>query len=175
MAEVRWVALAEVAKPHGIRGEVRLKVYNRDSDLLLQRREVRLARQGSEGRLAHIESIREVAGGALLVKFRGVDDRNEAELLRGTQVTVQRDAFPPLEPGEFYVCDVLGATVEGPGGRLGTVEDVISYPSADALAVRPVGAEGTERQTIEVPLLEDYVEEVSTDRHVIVLKDFALQ
>jgi 16S rRNA processing protein RimM len=172
MAEVRWVALAEVAKPHGLRGEVRLKVYNRDSDLLLTRREVRLRRKDSAGRLVPIESIREVAGGALLVKFRGVDDRNAAELLRGTEVSVQRDAFPPLEPGEFYVCDVLGATIEGPAGPLGTVEDVVSYPTADALVVRPTGPE---KEAVEVPLLDEYVDEVSTDRHVIVLRDFALQ
>jgi hypothetical protein len=35
-----WVALAEVARPHGVRGEVRLKVYNTESDLLLAQEEV---------------------------------------------------------------------------------------------------------------------------------------
>ena len=35
-----WVALAEVARPHGVRGEVRLRLYNRDSDLLLEQDDV---------------------------------------------------------------------------------------------------------------------------------------
>ena len=35
-----WVPLGEVARPHGVRGEVRVQPYNRDSDLLLQLEEV---------------------------------------------------------------------------------------------------------------------------------------
>ena len=35
-----WVPLAEVARPHGVKGEVRLKLFNRDSDVLLDLDEV---------------------------------------------------------------------------------------------------------------------------------------
>jgi 16S rRNA processing protein RimM len=172
MADVRWVVLAEVTKPHGIRGEVRLKVYNRDSDLLSSQHEVRLSLPDGPGRDVEIEAIREVAGGALLVKLRDVDDRNAAETLRGARIAVRRDAFPLLEPGEFYVCDIVGADIVGPGGPLGTALDVVSYPTADALLVRPLGGA---KETVEVPLLDTYVDEVSAERRLVVLKESALE
>ncbi len=37
-----WVPLAEVARPHGVRGELRLKLFNEDSDILLEQDEVLL-------------------------------------------------------------------------------------------------------------------------------------
>ena len=145
--------LAEVSRPHGVRGEVRVKLYNSDSDLIALQREVLMRRQdGSEGML-ELESVRGADAGYLLAKIRGVDDRNAADALRGARLSVRRDAFPPPEEGEFYACDVMGARVIGPDGDLGTVEDLATYPSADALVVR---LEGGDRG--EVPLIEEFVE-----------------
>ena len=42
LADDAWVALADVLRPHGVRGELRLRLYNRDSDLLLDQEEVLL-------------------------------------------------------------------------------------------------------------------------------------
>ena len=47
-----------------------------------------------------------------------------------------RDALEPVDEGEFYVCDVVGAEAHGPEGELGVVEDVLSYPACDVLLVR---------------------------------------
>ena len=52
MALKGWVPLAEVARPHGVWGEVRLKVYNADSELLFSQRDV-LVRRPNGGELAY--------------------------------------------------------------------------------------------------------------------------
>jgi 16S rRNA processing protein RimM len=108
-----------------------------------------------------LESIRGADAGFLLAKFRGVDDRDAAELLRGAAVCVDRSRFPPLDEGEFYVCDVIGARLVGPSGELGVVEDFISYPSTEVLVVRLEG--GAAQGKIELPLVEDFVERVEAD------------
>ena len=156
----RWVVLAEVTRPHGVRGEVRLRVYNADSDLLLDQRSVRLELPDGAARVQAVSSMRR-ADGAILAKLAGVDDRDAADALRGARVCVRRDAFPPLDDGEFYVCDVEGARVEGPDGVVGTVRDLASYPTVDALVVE--GSKGR----FEVPLLDSFVVVVDVGAGVV--------
>jgi 16S rRNA processing protein RimM len=171
MSEVRWVALAEVTRPHGVRGEVRLKMYNSDSDLLPSQNEV-LVRQGTgPERMMTIEWARGADAGHLLAKIRGIDDRDQAEKLRGAALCVRRDAFPPLEEGEFYVCDVIGARLVGPNGDLGWVTDLVSYPTADALVVR---IENGDQKTIEIPLIDEFIDRVDADRKQVTLRVAAL-
>ena len=60
-----------------------------------------------------LESVRGAGTGHLLAKFRGVDGRDAADRLRGAAICIARDRFPALEDGEFYVCDIIGATLVG--------------------------------------------------------------
>lgn len=154
----RWVALAVVARPHGIRGEVRLRPYNADSDLLLDVREVMLRKPGGEPKIVSFEHARR-ANDAILAKLPEVGDRNAAELLRDFEVLVRRSDFPPLEEDEFYVCDILGASVVGPeGAEIGRVEGLLSYPTAEVFVV---AAEGGEK--FEIPLADGFVDRVDVD------------
>lgn len=148
------VALAEVARPHGVRGELRLKLYNRDSDLLQQVKKVVLRR--ADGTTSTVE-LREVrrANDALLVRLAGCEDRDQADALRGAQLLVPRSAFPALDEGEYYVCDLIGVRVVAPDGVVGVVEDVLAYPTCDALILRT-----PDDQKIELPMVDGVVDEV---------------
>src|SRR5260370_38852159 len=103
-----WIPLAEIARPHGVRGEVRLKVFNADSDLLLEGEEVLVRSREGEEHEVSVERARR-ADDAILMKLYSVDDRDRAEELRGALVCVKRGGLPELDEGEFYVCDVRGA------------------------------------------------------------------
>jgi 16S rRNA processing protein RimM len=172
MADIRWVALAEIARPHGVWGEVRVKVYNTDSDLLPSRQEVLVVRRDGREDTIELESIRPASAGYLLVKFRGVDDRDAADALRGSTLAVRRDEFPPLPEGEFYVCDVIGARLLGPSGEVGTVIDLTTYPSTDVLVVE---LDGAPQQRAEIPLVEDFVDRVDTTLDQVVLRSEGLE
>ena len=162
MVDVRWVALAEVARPHGVRGEVRVKMYNSDSELLPSLREVLVRRRDGVERSVKLESVRGADTGFLLAKLEGIDDRDAAESFRGAELLVRRDAFPPLEQGEFYACDLVGARLYGPDGELGIVEDLATYPTADVLVGRLSGG-----VRFEIPLVDDYIDEIDVlARHV---------
>lgn len=159
--ERRWVPVAEVARPHGIRGELRLKPYNLDSDMLLRRVEVMLRMPDGSERPASIAAARPVNKG-VLVELRGVDDRNAAELLRGAVVCADRDQFPALEEGEFYACDVEGARVLLPDGtEVGRVRALRSYPTCDVLEVL------SGETTLEVPLVDSYIQEIDIGGGVV--------
>jgi 16S rRNA processing protein RimM len=171
MSQARWVALADVTRPHGVRGEVRLRLYNSDSELLPLQREVLLRSSTGAEKTMRVDSMRGADAGHLIAKFRGVDNRDQADLLRSFEVCIPREAFPPVEDGEFYVCDVIGARVVGPGGELGQVADMVSYPTADAFVVKTVWPEVG---NVELPLLDDFIEEVDAEHQEVRVKGAAV-
>lgn len=162
-AQGRWVAVAEIARPHGVRGEVRLRVYSGDPTLLTRRPPIRL--RGADGEIAGatLLSTRH-ADKALLVRLEGVDDRDAAEAIRGKEVLVERDAFEPLEDDEFYAVDIEGARAEMESGELvGTVTGLGTYPTCDVLLI---DRDGTR---LEVPLLPQFVASVDTAAKIVKL------
>src|ERR1700674_5887668 len=98
LAAKAWVPLAEIARPHGVRGEVRLRLFNRDSDLLLELDEVLVRFADGEEQEVSIDGARR-ANDAILMKICSVDDRGRAEQFRGALVCAKRTDFPPLEEG----------------------------------------------------------------------------
>ena len=154
--DTKFVALAVVARPHGVRGELRLKVHNPDSDLLEQQRRVRLVTADGDVRTVRIKSTRKVPG-ALLVRLEGVNDRDAADALRGAQFEVPRESLEEIEDeDEHYVVDLVGANVMLAGEELGVVVDVVSYPTCDALMVKRHRG-----KKLEVPLSSAYVEDIA--------------
>jgi len=162
-----WIEIGCVARPHGIHGEVRVKLHNAESRVLLERSEV-LMRGGKTGipeQRIDVCSARSAAEGFVLLGLAGVDSRTEAEALRGVAICVPRDALPSESEGEFYVHDIIGAkVVQSDGSTLGEVVDYISYPSTDVLVVH-----GAARY--EIPLIEDFVHDVDSARKIVAVGD----
>jgi 16S rRNA processing protein RimM len=95
------VALAAVAGAHGIKGEVRLKLFADSADSL--KAHERLFIGGAERKLLSLNA----AGKAPIARFEGISDRTQAEGLRGSLVEVERSALPPL--GEVASVENFGA------------------------------------------------------------------
>jgi len=163
-----WVPLAAVARPHGVRGELRLSLFNGDSDLLLGLDEVLLRFPDGQEQEVSVDGARR-ANDAILLKLYSVDDRNGAEALRGAIVCAKRQEFPPLEAGEFYACDLEGARVvfeeAGVASELGRVRAVVTYPTADALLVDA----GDGGDPYEVPLVDSVIRSVDVQSARVVL------
>jgi 16S rRNA processing protein RimM len=161
----RWVPLAEVMRPHGVRGELRLRVYNRDSDLLLSLDEVLVRFPEGDEQEVSVDAARR-ANDAILMKLVDVDDRDRADELRGAVLCGKRDDFPGLPDGEFYACDVEGARVVVGEQEIGRVRRVQTYPTADVLVVEA----GDGGKPWEVPLVDAIVERVDVDAAIVRLK-----
>ncbi len=134
----RRIALAAVAGAHGVKGEVRLKLFS-DSVESLSRHE-KLYVGGAERRLV---SIRD-GGKAAVARFEGIDDRGAAEELRGSLVEIDRSALPALEEGEYYHADLIGlAAVDRSGKAVGTVVAVENYGAGDLLEIELAGGKSS--------------------------------
>src|SRR5512134_1918059 len=96
------VALAAVAGAHGVKGELRLKLFANSVESLARYSHIYVG----ERRLA-LRDIKD-SGKTAIARFEGISDRTAAEELRGQLVEVDRDSFPPLEEGEYYHADLVG-------------------------------------------------------------------
>lgn len=162
----RLVPLGVVAAAHGVRGEVRVKLWNPDSELFAELDEVFASGpSAAPRRTLHIEGLRPHNKGPI-VSFAGVRDRAAAEAMRGAELSVPRSMLPMPAPGEFYLFDLAGLEARRPDGtRLGRVRSVLSYPASDVACVE------TEAGLLEVPLLSPYLVEVRLDDGVIVVDE----
>ena len=125
----RRIALAAVAGAHGIKGEVRLKLFSDSLESLSCHKKLYVG--GAERRLL---SVRD--GKMPVARFEGVADRSAAEALRGSLVEVDRSALPPLDEGEYYHADLIGLPCEdAQGNAVGAVAAVENYGAGDLLEV----------------------------------------
>ena len=130
----RRIALAAVAGAHGVKGELRLKLFS-DSVESLARHE-KLCVGGAERRLLAIRD----SGKTAVARFDGIADRSAAEALRGSLVEVDRSALPPLDEGEYYHADLIGLSAFDRGGNaVGTVVAVENYGAGDLLEIKVEG------------------------------------
>ena len=124
------VALAAVAGAHGIKGEVRLKLFADSIASLKAHKNVYVG-----GELRAMRDLRD-ANKTAIARFDGVSDRTAAEALRGQLVEVDRAALPPLEEGEYYHADLVGLPcVDEAGTVLGSVAEIVNFGAGDLIEV----------------------------------------
>lgn len=124
------IALAAIAGAHGVKGELRLKLFGDSIDSLSQHEKLYVA--GTERRLL---SIRD-SGKTAVVRLEGITDRSAAEALRGSLIEVDRSSLPPLEEGEYYHADLIGLdAVTREGAPAGKVVAVENYGAGDLLEI----------------------------------------
>jgi len=126
----RKIALAAIAGAHGVKGELRLKLFSESADSLSRHETLFVG--GVERRLL---SIRD-GGKTAVARFEGIADRSAAETLRGSLVEVDRSALPPLEEGEYYHADLIGlCAVTRDKDAVGTVVAIENYGAGDLLEI----------------------------------------
>ena len=129
----RRIALAAVAGAHGVKGELRLKLFSDSAESLAAHEKLYVG--GTERRLLAIRD-----GKMAVARFEGISDRSAAEALRGSLVEVEREALPALEDGEYYHADLIGLNVADAAGiSLGTVVAVENYGAGELLEIERDG------------------------------------
>jgi 16S rRNA processing protein RimM len=148
------VTLAVIIGAHGIAGECRLKLFTEDLKAYPDMR--------AAGRDLRLMSLRHGSNGAI-ARFEGVADRNAAELLRGTELSVPRASLPPLPPGEYYHVDLIGLPcISDAGEAIGHVVAIENFGAGDVIEIaRESGA------TFMVPMNESAVPDWNGDRLVV--------
>jgi 16S rRNA processing protein RimM len=155
--------VAELGPAHGIRGEITARVSGVPLEELSTLRGLVLRRPDGSERPTAVLGARRKKRTAILA-LEGIADRAAAEAHRGAVVLARRDALPALGDDEWWVADLVGATVvTGAGEELGVLEEVLELPANDVFVVRG------ERGEVLLPVTAEVVKRVDVaSRRVIV-------
>ena len=111
------LAIAKITKPHGVKGEVRVSVLLDSPELFCRVKS------------AYLEDMKvrifpRKAGDAAIVRIENVLTRNDAELLRGKTLFVDRKDADALKEGDFFVDDLVGLTLYAGESAIGKITDI---------------------------------------------------
>ena len=161
MENNRPVTLAAIIGAHGVAGDVRLKLFGEGVASIK-------AHKWFNGGTLTVQTLRDDGKGGAVARFAEVNDRNAAEALRGTTLTVPRDALPPLGEGEYYHADLLGLpAVTTDGEALGTCIAIENYGAGDVIEIERPSEDGKPGKRFMVPMRVEAVPEWDAARLVI--------
>jgi len=163
-----YLQIGEIVKPQGIRGEVKLRAMTSDMDRYARLETVYL-KEGKSFVPRKVLKGRSYDGFAFLT-LEGVTDRNQAELLRGTEVYVDREHAVELDEDENFICDLEGLEAyDTQGNPIGTLREVLT-PNQ----ICDVYVFDTPRGEMMIPALRRVVKEVDLDEEKIILDETVL-
>jgi len=155
-----------VSKPHGVWGELRVKIITDYPERLERRVYFYLAHPDSPEKTDRYEVEKcRFHKETLLLKLGNLNDRDSADELRGMLVRIPIEEAVPLEEGEYYHFQLIGARVETEGGELlGQVIEVIDTGANDVYVVR--GPRGE----LLLPALDDVILDLDLDSNLMVVR-----
>lgn len=128
----RDVLLAAVIGAHGLRGEVKVKIFAESPEALTRYGVLRT----KGGRTLHVGHVHATKQGEAIVTLKDVGDRNAAEALKGEELFVSREALPALPAQEFYHADLIGLRAEDEEGRvIGKVHAIHNFGAGDVIEI----------------------------------------
>ena len=155
-----------ISSAHGIKGEA--KVYpTTDDPARFKKLKKVLLDTGGEEKEVEIESVKFFKQFVIL-KFKGIDDRNEIERLRNRSLYVMRENAVRLKKNEYYIADLIDMKVrEDNGAELGTLVDVMQTGANDVYVVRTATGEEILLPAIKECILSVDVEQGEMTVHVM--------
>jgi len=129
------ICVGAIMGAFGVRGEVRLKSFCADPSAI-ETYSPLVTESGDSYELTIMRSVKSGFG----ARLSGIDDKDQADALRGTRLYAQRDDLPTLPDDEYYHSDLIGLEVLDTGGvRLGKVITVLDFGAGDILEIAGKG------------------------------------
>jgi 16S rRNA processing protein RimM len=159
---MEYIAVAKIVQPFRLEGYLKIRVYSEIPERLKTLKSVYLSRNG-EYRGFIIEDLI-IRPPQVLLKLKGVDTREDALNLVQKELFVPESQKLPLEPGAFYIHDLIGMdVVTTDGEQIGKISAVYQGGANDVYEVRQGEKE------VLIPAVSQFVKKVDTKtRQVIV-------
>ncbi len=129
MTDSKNILVGKIVAPQGIRGEVRVQTFT-STPRDFQKLKIKGVRF-NDGDFKFVRIVPN--SNVIIAKISGVDDRNMAETLRGTELFIERDTLPDLKENEFYQADLIGFGVVRNGQKIGIVDCFQNYGAGDII------------------------------------------
>ena len=157
------VCIGKIVAAHGIRGEVKVQPKNSDPADWSKLGEC----ENKDASRTFSIRVTGKTSANVRVKIKGVDTRNEAEALIGTEFYVSRDKLPELGEEEYYLQDLIGLKVclKTPEEVIGKVSGFYNFGAGDIIELKLDG----QKQTEMLPFTRQYVPEINIAKGYVIV------
>ncbi|NCB41069.1 MAG: 16S rRNA processing protein RimM [Clostridia bacterium] len=154
------VKLGKITAPVGIKGEVRVYPYTDEPTRFSS-----IEKLNVDGVMIDIENVRYLKN-MVILKLSGVDSRNDAELMRGKELTISADKLWEIPEDTYFIKDLLGCGVLSEDGELiGKLSDVIQTKAQDLYKITK-----EDGRTFLIPAVKEFVRKVDIQEKKIVVR-----
>ena len=168
MAITERFQVGVIASTHGIGGELNVFPTTDDPQRFKKLKEVTMESERGESTQLHIEKVK-FSKKFVIVKFKEFDDINQVERFRGNKLTIPRADAVKLEPGRYFIQDLLGMDIiDEDGNKLGKLVNVLQMAANDVYEMeRADGGNNVMIPAIKQCILETNIEENYMKIHVM--------
>ncbi|MBP5352301.1 MAG: 16S rRNA processing protein RimM [Alphaproteobacteria bacterium] len=163
------VSIGKIVAAHGIKGEVKLRP---ESIGLVQLKKCPKAENKDATQKFEIKALG-MAASNIRLKIKGIDDRNAAEAMVGTELFVQRSALPKLDEEEFYIADLVNLPVylNSKDHKIGQVVGLLNFGAGEIIEIRLDGHKDTEM----LPFTKEYVPTIDIDEGYVIVSSATMK
>lgn len=157
----KYLEIGQIVNTFGIKGMVKVKPFTDDIKRFDKLEKVYV--ENKEGKKEYqIEEVK-YHKNMVLIKFKEIENPEEANLLRESYLVIDRDTQEPLEEGTYYIVDMIGLEVyTDEGENLGILEDIFNTGSNDIYVVKnELGKQ------ILLPAIKDVIKKVDMENKKI--------
>ena len=154
--------VGQIVNTFGIKGEVKVTPFTNDVSRFDDLEKV-YVKTRKEDKLYKVENVR-YHKNMVLIKLEGIENPEQAELLKNAYLEVDREDAIPLEEGQYFIVDLIGLDVYTDEGKLlGKVDDIYNTGANDIYVVKDeLGKQ------ILLPGIKEVIKEVKLDDRIIV-------
>lgn len=158
------ILCGKIVKPQGIKGEIKVYPFSGNPENFAYYTRVMLSFAGDDRSKWFDVLENRSHGQSAIVRLAGIDSRNDAEAIVGSEVWVDPEEIPPLEDGEFYWHELEGTeVVTSQGQKLGRVKKIFATGGHDILVVSGKG------QEYLIPALDEFIVEINEESGTVVV------
>ena len=155
--------IGQILNTFGIKGMVKVKPFTDDIRRFDELKTVYVEKNSTKTEY-EIEEVK-YHKDMVLIKFKGIDKVEQAEMLRNSYLTVSRDSVEKLEEGRYYIVDLLGLEVYTDEQiLLGTLEDIFNTGSNDIYVVKD-----KQGKQILLPAIQDVIKQIDIENKKIIV------
>ncbi len=155
--------IGQIVNTFGIKGMVKVKPFTDDIRRFDELKNVYVERKDNQMEY-EIEEVK-YHKDMVLIKFKGIDKIEQAELLRNSYLSISRDSVEELEEGRYYIVDMLGLEVYTDEQiLLGTLEDIFNTGSNDIYVVKD-----EKGKQILLPAIQDVIKQIDIENKKMIV------
>ncbi|HIT85670.1 MAG TPA: 16S rRNA processing protein RimM [Candidatus Ornithomonoglobus intestinigallinarum] len=153
---MEFLEVGKIINTHGLRGDVKVMPWTDTPEDFEDIPVVYIKRKDETEKLT-VSKIKYQKNN-LIVKFKEINDINEAEKYKGITLLADRDDLWELEEGVYYIADLIGLDVYDENGRIGVIADVLNTGANDIYDVKREG-----KKNLLLPVIDEVVKEVDLE------------